>query len=834
MNVVARLAVLMMATWSSIGLAMYPSESVSQRQALIISDEANGPSADLANVLEQRYGFSVTALLGRDARLANIERAMFSMAEKAGGNDELLLHISLPILRSPELAYLPVGSAAEDTWDHLPWAMLQRWLTHMAGGPMLITFPGCSSPKESAYGDDALQELAYQVGKQRYPVEVLMLCDLESVRVQRRDPEAGFVGWRGEEVSAMLAEILDDALNRRSLDSLNAQSLDASRVASILDRIGGDSLQINLVTIPLHLSGQFRFVPVENNNAYESRYVDAASVTVLQEVLKDYAGAAADTPTLQDDFIAFAAQIGLSANAMAAGAGPLATADSLGLRRTAIRSLVALGQDNRAARDALVDILANADDAAVVRRDAVNGLASLFSDGARAVEIDALKAAAEDSDAFVRDAAIVGLAKSGQTDIADFLANAMADEQDARVRRSILLMLTNAKRAQDAPLFVAALADDDAGVRSQAVAALSALPADQSINQALLGRLAQEPDATVRTSLGYALGHSAPDGMQSANIEALVDSLANDPSPYPRVAMAKSLGELGGDQAIAALRSALSEDHPANVRIASAQALGELAAGEATANLMAASDDPEPRLRIAAIDALAAINTIDAANAIWNRLSIDEDLRVREAAQQALKTLPVDNDRIADRLNSDQVHVRQAAAAQVANSSDPAASRWLLEGLEDNDNTVQQLSISGLTRLPVSEYRDTIRDVFDNGTRQAKVNLVDTLGRISGDDESWATDWLIRAASSDTPEVKAAAVRALGQQGGREGLQVALEASRDRYALVRESAAEALGHYTQLAEATTRLQELAKQDKDADVRESAVRALSRPSRLRIR
>ena len=45
-----------------------------------------------------------------------------------------------------------------------------------------------------------------------------MVCDLESLRTRRRDPEARFVDWRGEQVSGMLASLLSGAVNTRSLD----------------------------------------------------------------------------------------------------------------------------------------------------------------------------------------------------------------------------------------------------------------------------------------------------------------------------------------------------------------------------------------------------------------------------------------------------------------------------------------------------------------------------------------------------------------------------------------------------------------------------------------
>ena len=47
-----------------------------------------------------------------------------------------------------------------------------------------------------------------------------MVCDLESLRVRRRDPESGFVTWRSEQVSEMLVQLLGGAASSRMADVL--------------------------------------------------------------------------------------------------------------------------------------------------------------------------------------------------------------------------------------------------------------------------------------------------------------------------------------------------------------------------------------------------------------------------------------------------------------------------------------------------------------------------------------------------------------------------------------------------------------------------------------
>jgi len=189
--------------------------------------------------------------------------------------------------------------------------------------------------------------------------------------------------------------------------------------------------------------------------------------------------------------------------------------------------------------------------------------------------------------------------------------------------------------------------------------------------------------------------------------------------------------------------------------------------------------------------------------------------------------MPVDRASIRERLDSPSVQVRQAAVAQVANSDDPAASDLLLEALEDRDSTVQQTSITGLSRRPLTANEDTVRDVLESGDTQTQVNLINVLGSMSREGTPWVRDPLIQSTSSDSPEVRAAAIRALGGSEDPQALELILLASEDPYALVRESAARALGDST-ADPATRRLEELAKGDRDENVRRAAVEALSGP------
>ena len=808
-----------------------------ERHALIISNETTGPSAMLASVLRDQYGFNVAALIGEDANFPNIKNVLYELAERIGPYDPVFVHISLPVIRKPELYYLPPGANPENTWEQLPWELIQGWMSKVSVGPLLVTYPSCALGERSAYSDPILEELAYRVGRRRFPVEIMMVCDLESLRSRRRDPEMGFVSWSGEQVSEMLVQLLGGAANSRSvgkpgeLDSrldfdihgrTEIEMLDGANLIRALGGYENTGLRLSYLTIPQHQEGVFRFVPLETDNAYETRYANARNYYVLKETQLDYLGASSESETLHAPFVAFSRKVALSPRAAAPPSLDLTTSEILELRRNAVWALMQRSEDLKA-RDALVEIIQTAD-SSVMRRTAVVNLSNV-GENARPVEIQALKNAVEDEDPFVRDAAVVGLTETRAPDTAEFLTAAYHNESDSRVRRSIILMLSSIGRKADQPLYREALDDPDPGVRSQAVAALTALPPSAAINQALVDQLRQDVDPAVRTTIAYALGQTAPDSAREINIETLVVGLRSDELPEVRVAMAKSLGQLGGGDAEQALRLTLAGENPASVRIACARALGVLASPGAVPELEAAAGSEDPMLRVAAVEALGEIRTRRSANVLWMKLEQDEDLRVQQAALKALENMPFDLESIRDRLDSPSVMVRQAAVSQLANSKDPISSVLLLGALDDRDRIVQQASIAGLSKRPLADNEDTVREVLESGDTQTQVNMINVLGSMARDGTPWVRNYLMQAIHSDSPEVRAAAIRAIGGSESLQALELILRASEDSHALVRVSAAQALGNL-KMEPATRRLEELAKGDRDENVRRAAAGALS--------
>ncbi|MCS7289077.1 MAG: HEAT repeat domain-containing protein, partial [Roseiflexus sp.] len=225
------------------------------------------------------------------------------------------------------------------------------------------------------------------------------------------------------------------------------------------------------------------------------------------------------------------------------------------------------------------------------------------------------------------------------------------------IRTSVVEVLGQLGNAQAVPTLLAALRDDNKGVRQaakaalkqihdpQVVEALLAAPRDADIfwmpeewallqeirnPQAVPALLAalRDADADVRWAAVKALG--AIGDAQAA--PQLLTALRDD-SKGVRYAAAEALGEIGDAQAVPALLVALRDDDKW-VRYAAARALEEIGDAQAVPHLLVALRDAAAGVRQAAAAALGAIGDAQAVPALSAALH-DRDEDVRRAAVKA-------------------------------------------------------------------------------------------------------------------------------------------------------------------------------------------------------
>lgn len=222
-------------------------------------------------------------------------------------------------------------------------------------------------------------------------------------------------------------------------------------------------------------------------------------------------------------------------------------------------------------------------------------------------------------------------------------------------------------------------------------------------------------------------------------------------------AVAVALARLRADGA-GPLASALAADPDETLRAAGVEALGLLGGEPGRKSATAALGDPSPRVRLAAATALAhsGAQAVPALAAALARASPSDD------------------------------ELREAAARSLAETGSPEAVAPLAALL---DGPQAAAAAAALGRLSVREGAPPLLRLLEAPGGPGRAEAIDALAQLLGAE---AGDALSGELTSDQPEVRATAARALGRIRF-EGAASRLEALRsDYYGEVRRAAVEAL------------------------------------------
>ncbi|MFE0461328.1 fumarate reductase/succinate dehydrogenase flavoprotein subunit [Kitasatospora sp. NPDC058965] len=267
------------------------------------------------------------------------------------------------------------------------------------------------------------------------------------------------------------------------------------------------------------------------------------------------------------------------------------------------------------------------------------------------------------------------------------LAPFLADE-DARVRRAALAVLTEAAPAGTGALLAGALADPDAAVRAAAVAGLRELV--EVLDPALpLGDAAASPDPVVRAGV-LDLARALRTGSA-----ALFGAGLADPAVPVRLQAVHGLVSLN---AVAPLAGAAG-DPAREVRVAVGEGLGTVADPAAAPALVRLAGDADPLVRAAALTGAAGIGCPPALAALAvSAATTDGAWQVRKAAAAALAAA----DRLPPLLGllaDPEADVRKAAVrALTATAADPTVTAALRDRLADPDADVRAYARLALSR----------------------------------------------------------------------------------------------------------------------------------------
>ena len=272
------------------------------------------------------------------------------------------------------------------------------------------------------------------------------------------------------------------------------------------------------------------------------------------------------------------------------------------------------------------------------------------------------------------------------------------DGGDAETRVTLLSLLPPLEAPEEVRRLVPFLEDPDAGVRAAAAEAIARAPSERAMPllRDHLDRRGPAPEVV------RALGTLDPDACIA------LTHLLDDPDPAVRTATADALSRCGGPDVGARIADALAREEDSGARAALLRAYGHAAGSEGLGVLEAALSDPDPVVRLAAVEGLAATGAAEALAALRTPLAgtPPESLAALRAigdlhhAEGAPLLVPF--------LSSGDRDTRRVAAGAAVLLAD-AIDRDVVEGLtRDSDEWVRICAVRALARAGA---QDRVREL---------------------------------------------------------------------------------------------------------------------------
>ncbi len=168
--------------------------------------------------------------------------------------------------------------------------------------------------------------------------------------------------------------------------------------------------------------------------------------------------------------------------------------------------------------------------------------------------------AVKDPQPSVRGAAVSALGDMGKSQAIPHLEKALQDTIPA-VRTSAAISLGELGHKMVAPTLRRALSDTNPVVQAAVVSTLLRLEEPIDLLMPSVGELIRHNDPGTRSALAKALGRAHAENKERA--VAVLSELLGDPIPRPRIAAARSLGQIGGQDLIPVLKRALHDEDDA-------------------------------------------------------------------------------------------------------------------------------------------------------------------------------------------------------------------------------------------------------------------------------
>jgi HEAT repeat protein len=305
---------------------------------------------------------------------------------------------------------------------------------------------------------------------------------------------------------------------------------------------------------------------------------------------------------------------------------------------------------------------------------------------------------------------------------------------------------------------------------------------------------------------GTGPGAGEPFGLARAD-RAAVEVVAaglDDPDPGVRRVAAELLGDLDPAETLPALERAVADDDP-DVRATALRSLVRAGAAGAADIVPERLEDPAAEVRLAALDALAALR------ADWSRarpLLHDEEPLVRARAASVLLERGGDDteakETFAALARSPDAVVRAAAYRALPRSRAAGSFEAARTGLDDPASTVRAEAARALAALDAAAAAAPLFDALEDRPDDVLDALGDVIASLDGDARarvrSFAAERVRRAVESAGLAEAVAAAGADRDDGGPIPLlRDSLRARAERYAITAVRAVSLLGHGHELS-----------------------------------
>lgn len=450
-----------------------------------------------------------------------------------------------------------------------------------------------------------------------------------------------------------------------------------------------------------------------------------------------------------------------------------------------LAAIVALGRlgDRRAAAP-LTRLLREERSLAIAAAGALAAIGDLSA-------FDPLLGLIGDPDATVRQAAISALNSLGHPDLERRIA-VLLDHSDARTRESAVRIAGYFGYAGCADAVFARCRDDDEGVRRAALEQTPFFSESRALPTLLQAITGETPRA--RAAAAIALGRLTGTEPRAALVGALTDS-----DPWVRYFAARALGEHAHEDALDALGGLATRDPAPHVRIAALEAIGAVDGPRAAGLLAAQAEDQDHAVASAALTALGRVVDPAALDTLVHALrSADPARRLSAVAALSRRARADTVESLRWTAEADaSADVAQAALEGLARLASLPGDGWpeavdaLLELAADAKH--RDCAVAALSRVPIGRV-DRVARGLSHPIEGVRRLTIEALTRMKHPDASAR----VRAALDDAdPLVREAAVIALDRIGATGVFaKLSAMAAGDADAAVRRAVAVAMSRQT--------------------------------------